>query len=477
VRQAIARSEGQRVAAVFAVPLSCALGYAVATNPALSFLIFIAAIGAIAFAIAPPTAWVLAAVVAAVTFRGTVELGVLPSGAAYLDIPLAWGAFAIALLRGRVATRFARHLVIGIGALFFTTLVSASLNGSETVRPLFYFGLIGEPFAIVAALLLDDRGADLRRPLAVTMSALIVLQIPLALFQFVEHGAGDGVQGTLYGSEAGAHLMSALVALGLVWWLTRSRNPLAPRALPITVTLTVVPFLAAAKQVIVALPAVLALRPRGVPRRRRIATVAVVAASLVALFYVPSVGATYVFPSLERTTEGHSGKVIALEQIWQEARSDSVNLLFGQGPAQTVSHSAFLSTDPLSKADSPVAILGIEPSDMASDFAGFSSAGSFDSPRSSAIGLAGDLGLLGTLAYLVLLLLVLRAVRRTNSREAAIGTAALLMFGLLGLVNDWWEQSAFTVPVGVLAGLALTGGHPEPAMNAARPHRRMSASA
>jgi hypothetical protein len=68
----------------------------------------------------------------------------------------------------------------------------------------------------------------------------------------------------------------------------------------------------------------------------------------------------------------------------------------------------------------------------------------------------GDLGLFGVVAYLGLFLSVYLALRRTPGPAAVAAAGGWAMFGVLGLVFDWWEQPPFSVFLAVLTGLALT---------------------
>ena len=97
----------------------------------------------------------------------------------------------------------------------------------------------------------------------------------------------------------------------------------------------------------------------------------------------------------------------------------------------------------------------LEPSETASDLFRFRAGGSTDSPRSSALGLVGDLGLLGASAYLGLIVFGIVACRRRTAPVAAAATTGLTMFVVLGVFDGWWEQAGLGVPIGALLGLAL----------------------
>ena len=141
---------------------SIALGVGVAVNLQLAFIVVLTLVGVATLA-APAGSWVLCALVAAVTFRGLVEVGALPSVATFVDLPLAWGALAVALLRRRSQSRMLTRHLRWLGALAVAILLAWAFHPSEVLRPVLYLLLIGEPFAIVGALLADPPSPRLRR--------------------------------------------------------------------------------------------------------------------------------------------------------------------------------------------------------------------------------------------------------------------------------------------------------------------------
>ena len=61
-----------------------------------------------------------------------------------------------------------------------------AFNRSEVLRPVLYLALIGEPFAIVGALMADPPSPRMRFVLERTLLVLVLVQIPLAAFQFAK---------------------------------------------------------------------------------------------------------------------------------------------------------------------------------------------------------------------------------------------------------------------------------------------------
>jgi hypothetical protein len=140
---------------------------------------------------------------------------------------------------------------------------------------------------------------------------------------------------------------------------------------------------------------------------------------------------------------------------------DPAAVAFGQGPAETVSRAAFMTTPLFLGTDSPLAMLGLKPAvwateaqDTAVEVSGGGT--SFDSGTSSALGVLGDLGVFGLLAYAGLLLGLFVRLRRETSAEGIAAASGLALFIILGLVFDWWEQPPLGVTIAVLAGLSLS---------------------
>lgn len=446
---ATVRTRAWQPALVFAA--AGAVGAAVSTSPAIVFAVVLMLLG-LGCAFAPPSWWIAASVIAATTFRGLVEINVLPGAAAYLDLPLAWATLVLVLAQYPVRSPVAARCLLWLAVLGFVICLATVASGSQPTRAIFYLALLAQPFALIVAVLVAPISNREYRGLVCLASGILALEVAIVLTQFMRSGAGDAVAGTLSGSNAGAHLVGGLGAVGAAWALA-SRRPLGRRVL-IAATLMAVPFAAGAKQIILALPALL-LAAGLIDRRRLPVGVALVAVSLVLYVTSPSLNNGYGIDALQQPAQSH--KFQAASEIWANAVESPSTFLVGQGPATTVSHAAFLTTDGALKTGSPMAALGLEPAPVAYDiaFGGVDQFGSFDSPQSSAVGLFGDIGALGVLAYGALLCSVLMALRRVDESiaQAAAGGLALLL--VLGIVNDWLEQAPFTLFVALLAGLAL----------------------
>jgi hypothetical protein len=435
------------------------IGFLVVLNTQAAFLVVLLAAGIAALS-APAAGWALAAVIATLTFRGLVQLGLLPSIATFADIGLGWGALLIAQLHRGGSSKHARPLLLRLGVLAVATVAAWGFHRSEVFRPLLYLALLGLPFALLGALLVEPPSPRLRRLLVRALVALIALQVPIAFAQAAGHfisGRGDAVQGTLYGAGAGTDTMSAIVAVGGIWLLAATSGIAVWWRLPLAALALSVPLIADAKQVTLALPAgLLAISARR-PRTLLIQAVAVGGAVAALFEFAPAGAPTY----LRQAELGRGGKEAAAAFIWTKLRGDPASIAFGLGPAETVSRAAFMTTPLFLGQRSPLHIFGLRPAEVAMEAQAESvvvSGGgtSFNSGVSSAIGVFGDLGVIGLLTYLALPVWVIRRVRGRDVTFAVPAAAGWGMLLVLGLVYDWWEQPPFSIVLAALAGLALT---------------------
>lgn len=401
---------------------------------------------------APTASWVATAVVLAVG-GGTLTLIGAPETVAQVSIIVAWAALGLALVRYRGDSRVGRRLLLGLALLITAALMSALVSGAEPLRPLFYLSLLATPFALVASLVLDPPSPQGRRVLVFTLVALILVQIPFVLWQTAVYGISDSVRGTFIGSAVGAHMVGAVSLIGAVWLALQ--RPLTFWRIAAVVMLAAVPLLAAANQVVFALPmAVLAVA--ALSRRKLLIAGAIGWALALALVLLPSWNSIYARNSLERADDAL--KVQALEATTEAAADGPATLVFGQGPARTVSHAAFLSTEEAGLVQS----LGLAPAQVPVSFflRDMDAAVSAKRPESSVIGVFGDLGVLGLGAYVLLFVTVFDQCRRRFTPTAQATTVGIAMLAMLGYISDWLEQPPFTLVLALLAGLALTEASP-----------------
>jgi hypothetical protein len=440
---------------------------------ALGLVLGVAALGA------PTTYWVIASLVSSFTFQGLSTLGVLPSLGTVMPIAISWGALLVALLKRRVGTipRNARPHLRWLIAFSLVAIVSGLFNNVETLRPFLFIGLLGVPYVVLAAILVDPPGVWERAVLLKITMGLIVLQIPVAFWQFALgggrnyggsnlHAGADRVQGTFISRGGGSGVLAAVALIGAIWLLARRRT-LWNAAL--AAVLMVFPFIADAKQVLLALPiAVLATLPQGFTLGYFFRSGLSIGLAAVLLFALPvgKVARAYLH---QDQRHGGNPKIQVAHWLWKDLRRDPVSLTFGKGPAETVSLAAYYTTPGFLSARSPFNALGLRPAEIAieADYLSYGvvnneERSSFQSPISSALGVFGDLGLAGILTYGALLITLLLALAGSRSAEGIAAMSAVALFGVLGFIYGWWEAPGLPAFVGVLAGIALTGSERSP---------------
>lgn len=441
------------------VMVPVAVGLLAAKSPQAAFVVVVGILGLAALG-ASTTFWVAAALVSSFTFQGLTTLGLLPSLGTAVPILVSWGSLLVALLRRRSVPSIARPYLRWLFVLFLVAIVSGGFNHVEILRPFLYIALLGMPFVVLAAILVDPPGPRERSILMKIAMGLIVIQIPVAFFQFVEFGGGDPVMGTFVSRGGGAGTLGAVAVIG-VMWLLASRLTLWRVAL--AAVLAVLPFIADAKQILFALPiAVLATAPQGVRLGYLLRGGLAVGLLAILLFVLPVGGVVRSYFEQDKE-QGQNPKVAVAELLWNDVRPDPVSLTFGKGPANTVSLAAYYTTPGFLSASSPLNALGLKPAEIAIEADALTLKGrgkgrsSYQSAVSSTLGVFGDLGLMGILAYSGLLITLMLALARLRSPEATTALSAVALFALLGLIYGWWEAPGLPAFVGVLAGLALTG--------------------
>ena len=443
------------------------IGVGEAANSQLRSMLFVCFAGGLALAV-PAGVWVTFATAAAITLT----FGYAPS----IATPLAWGALLAAILHCRqFPSRTAAVVFRWLGLLVFAVGLSWAFNPSEVARPLVYLALLGQPFAIVLALLLDPPSPRLRRALVQTLVLLVAIQIPLAAWQVHRYGLADPdrVQGTMAFARAhGAHLIAGVLLVACVWLIASRRRRITWWVAVTVVVLLAEPVVADAKQVLFVLPVGVLIAAWRSGRLSVFVNGALVMTTLAALIVVGPYSHTQeLVYRLQQLRTGHNGKVEVAKIVWGHLESNPASVFFGKGPAETVSRTAFLTTN--QDGHSLLGAVRLQPAKIAEDAqAGaqeVSGGGtSLNSGVSSMLGVFGDLGVFGAVAYAGLFFSVLLAVSRKQVPEAVAAMAGWVMLLILGFVFDWWEQPPFTLFLAVLTGLALTAAPP------ARPAFRVS---
>jgi hypothetical protein len=439
-------------------------------------------LGVIALLFIPGWVWVAAAIVSALLSRTLVSFGLLPQVAQFADFGFVnAGLAAVVLRRAGPWTAASRRLVAPLAALLAVIWASSLMHGTGHLRALVVFMLWAEPFTLLLILVLEPPPKQHRRTLLACFGLLVALQVPFALWQAATKGLGDPVQGTLIGSGAGAHLMAGVTTLGglglMNWGYARSFQWGVAATLGAAPLILLLPVLADAKQIVLALPAaalVLLALTRKVTRKVAIsAALAAVLAYLV--LQVPQGGTALNF--LDRAGGGKSGKLVGFEVALDEIRKYWANWVFGLGPAQGLSRAAFLTTAvgndeavttisgrvtrAAQSAKGPFQRLGLTPATVPAlaqaKARKVASGTSFNSPMSSGLGVFSDIGILGSAALAWLLISVGTAL--VHAREHWLARATLAGWALsipLAFTFDWWEEPPFMLPLALLTGLALT---------------------
>lgn len=444
--------------------LGLLIGMAVVQDPRVALCLSLVVIAAAAIR-APTAAWVGAAVALVLLIRLATSAGVLPEAAVQGPVVLAWGALALALVRTRHTDGVGLQLSLLLGLLVVAIGAAGLVAATEPLRTPFYLSLIGTPFALLAAILLDPPDPRWRRYLIGMMLTLLALQIPFVLGQALLYGSGDFVRGTLIGSEIGAHQVSPIAVVGAIW-LALS-GPHTRLTMALILLLLTIPLLAAANQVIFAIPLALvvtALASRGLLRAPAAAAIgSTLLLLLLLLLLLPGWNSDYARSTLNKADE--SVKAEPASEIADDMVDDTSILLFGHGPATTVSTAALLTAE----GNPVVEPLGLEPATFPLALKSYDAPGSIQRPVSSVLGVAGDLGLLGVVAYALLFGFVFDQTWRRGTPLGVAATAGLSMMLVLGFFNDALEQPAFAFFLVLVAGLALTdpssrldGSRPQP---------------
>jgi Mrp family chromosome partitioning ATPase len=393
--------------------------------------------------------------------------GLVPDIVTFAHFPVVYLGLAAVLFRSRGQwPPVARRLALALALLLLAACMSAVLNQTEALRPLVTIGIWAEPFVLLLLLLLEPPSERERIVLLVLFGVFVILQLPFGVAQALTLGVGDTVKGTLNG----AHDMAAFTVLGslilLSWASDRSVS------IGLTCLLAALPFfgllpvLADAKQVIFALPAaamVLFLTTRRLSWRLVIAAV-LTGTLTVLLIFIPA--GNLAVESITDAVGGNSGKAVGFDIAVGAMGGEWVYPVFGLGPANGLSRTAFLTADNHAlRSSAPLRRFHFRPAPIfeqaraqAAVLAGATSKDtSFNLPISSMLGIFTDLGIVGLLAFgwlLAVIMVPLTAMRRHWLARAAL--AGWTMSIPLAFTFDWWEQPPYMIQLALLAGLAIS---------------------
>lgn len=433
----------------------------------------------LALANARPVVWIALAITVTWTSRLLTTAGLAPRFLDFLDFPLVVAAVCsagFAYLSGTDrlpadSGRIGRRLLL---VAFVMTVSWAFNDWAEPQRLPAGLVLTLQPFLLLVAVVVAPLSRREQRLLVALAVAVLTVQLPFSLLAIAGGASGDAVKGTLLGTGAGHHVSAAGLALAffLLLGLRVRRSILIPFGAAALFVMSV----GDAKQVLFALP--LALLVLGFTQRRvvsgrsalagGVAGVVMAGGALFALLTYQS--SEYAFDFIDRSVTDRTGKVAVVSVLWEDLLESPQTLVFGLGPGESVSRFSFLTTPELTKAGSPVALLGLHPSRGAERYAAVAAEGpyvggntSFASAQSSAMGIVGDYGLAGAAAFLAMLAAVIGALRRCADRGLrAAALASWTLLAPLAVVFDWLEQPPFTLAVLLVTGLALRPARPDP---------------
>ena len=359
---------------------------------------------------------------------------------------------------------------IGLLGLALAVITSAVANGAHPLRAAFFWLTLIEPFLFLA-LIMDMEEAS-RKRLRHFLVALAVAQLPFIGVQFLLHGIGDDVQGTLLDQGAGHHVIGAVGVVAGVLLIAGSRqdDSLRPLRWALAGALLLVGIFSDAKQVYGAVglataAVMLSLVHRGM---KSLLPLALLLSAIIA-------SGTQFYPALAQAFDIDLMRSAA-EGKFDQAQDIVANLgwhgsLLGFGPGNGVSRVALAAVPEYGNV--PTAILGDQPSQLASAALAAYPAGTVSSalsPFASWLSIYGDVGILGLAMYLLLGLWVWRSLARSATNERSLGRLLLLFAAVLGLAFMWLEEPAFMLYLAAAIGTCLNPA-PRGSNESLYPHR------
>jgi hypothetical protein len=447
--------------------VAAALGGSVAldnTHPALLFGVTVL-LGAAWVLLVSLDTLILVTLAMVMLGRVLVALGA-PSVVNYVHFGLTLAAVTRAVVDRRTWPVLPRQLAMGAGAALVVSLLSSFFNGDNLLRGVLGWTILYEPFLLLIAASRAGAGSlEGRRRFGLMLTVLALIQVPFCLFQFVEYGAGDPVQGTLVGAGAGAHVMGAVATVAALFLFVEPAISRRAVRIALACALLFLVVLGDAKTVLALLVATMVLyailnSPRKWPHY-------IVGAALVA-------GLAYlgrdIDPQLQLLFErdvyqqGLSQKATIVPLI--RAQFDGpTDPLFGIGPANTVSRAALILQPNYGNADFLTRRLGLEPSrfairlrelDESAYFSNGVTGSSAWSTLFSWAGVWGDTGLVGILVYVGVWGTLWRWAAKLPPDQKRAVQLSMLLLAALGVVSSYLEEpSLMLYATGWFAYVAL----------------------
>jgi len=201
------------------------------------------------------------------------------------------------------------------------------------------------------------------------------------------------------------------------------------------------------------------------PAIRKMAAAGVLALTAIALLVFAASYRPLHQPGGEQTVaKGPRGKIVAYDAIGAQMDNRPETYFVGLGAGNTVGKLATLTVGSGLKANSPVAFLHLQQSDLTAqvlrlDKSNYVTASSSVwSGLSSLLGLFGDFGLVGFGAYCLAWFALVKTGRRTKGPHRAVVLALVVLAALLGVFHIWLEEPNIMLPLAALFATAVTSG-------------------
>lgn len=437
--------------------------------------------------------WCVLLLLLTVVIRAVVETLHLPPAMIFLHYPAVLAfAYVASHPRNTDGTRVPASR--WIGGLLGIVVVSSIINLTNPLRILLFLSIAGEPLLVIWAIQRWGMTAESERRFMRAFGWLLAVQVPIGVWQGLTVGWQDPVQGTLVGQGAGAHVMGALLALGLFVWLAAIQDGRRPIWTAPVVAALAFGMMAAggAVQVIIlggaALPVIIFVRraPKAEGRvggrvsrtrswlasRRRAARFALAMVVVPGAVLAPFVAARIVPDIMQRIDAIANLKnfpefTLPLERagvpiggLDLEREQSVLQAFLGSGPGTSSSRAALLLVPAYTKQGAFGTLnLPLQPTRLAVKITLSSSrlnGGSVEATSSEILGVIGDLGIIGFVGLILLFIGVIRAARTSGSWFASAIAAALVMTFLLCFIDNWLEYPEYAVPLALLIGVATS---------------------
>ena len=411
--------------------------------------------------------WCYLLLLSAVAARGIVDILGLPQAFNFAHYPLAAGLALAALARPdhEAARRVGRWLI----GFLVLAILSMAMAGSHPLRGALFLLIAGQPLLVLWAITRWRPEPAAVKRVGWAAVLLLAIQIPLGLYQGLTLGWFDPVLGTLTGHGAGAHVLGGLFALGafaVLAGIVEGRVALYAGTPAVAACFGMI-VASGSMAVLVLSVLVIALFPvwgrvtapaasGSTARRRRSALGGVLIGALIA-GGAASLGAAMIPGIYSRIPELLNFQELAeRKMVAERAASDPLALVFGSGPGTSASRASILLAAP--KEESPVAALGLPPTELGFEIYASTRdefGGSAEAAASGALAIIGDLGLLGFAGLAFLFVQTWRLLSRSDGWLAPAGKAGLLIVSGLIFLDNWLEYPEFAVPFAMLLAIAL----------------------